>query len=160
MTRAEFSLRERDRKRLIKDRLVRLAVSAGGVGVLAALVLIFVYLAMMVLPLFSDAKITPNALSKTVSTQQVIAAGIDDYGQHAYLISKQGQIDFWSLNDDRDTPVMSQTLTEPNRLFAQSVAAQGWYGFASPNGEIHLFKPQLATALNKDQRDFAPKVFA
>ncbi|WP_100752873.1 ABC transporter permease subunit [Vibrio salilacus] len=158
MTRAQFSLRERDRKRLIKDRLVRLAVSAGGVGVLAALVLIFVYLAMMVLPLFSDAKITPNALSKTVSTQQVIAAGIDDYGQHAYLISKQGQIDFWSLNDDRDTPVLSQTLTEPNRLFAQSVAAQGWYGFASPEGVIHLFKPQLATALNKDQRDFAPKV--
>ncbi|WP_391089266.1 ABC transporter permease subunit [Vibrio sp. NH-UV-68] len=158
MTRAQFSLRERDRKRLIKDRLVRLAVSAGGVGVLAALVLIFVYLAMMVLPLFSDAKITPNALSKTVSTQQVIAAGIDDYGQHAYLISKQGQIDFWSLNDDRDTPVLSQTLTEPNRLFAQSVAAQGWYGFASPEGAIHLFKPQLATALNKDQRDFAPKV--
>ncbi|WP_420895635.1 hypothetical protein [Vibrio coralliilyticus] len=50
MAKAEFSLRERDRKRLIKDRLVRLAVSTGGVGVLAALVLIFVYLAMMVLP--------------------------------------------------------------------------------------------------------------
>lgn len=37
MAQAEFSLQEKDKKRLIKDRLVRLAVTSGGVGVLAAL---------------------------------------------------------------------------------------------------------------------------
>ncbi len=36
MAQAEFSLKERDRKRLIKDRLVRLAVTGGGVSVLGA----------------------------------------------------------------------------------------------------------------------------
>ncbi|MEF1306633.1 hypothetical protein QTO17_32720, partial [Vibrio owensii] len=48
MAQAEFSLQEKDKKRLIKDRLVRFAVTSGGVGVLAALVLIFVYLAMVI----------------------------------------------------------------------------------------------------------------
>ncbi|TOO95271.1 hypothetical protein CGH25_07610, partial [Vibrio parahaemolyticus] len=60
MAQAEFSLQEKDKKRLIKDRLVRLAVTSGGVGVLAALILIFVYLAMVIIPLFSDAEIKPN----------------------------------------------------------------------------------------------------
>lgn len=60
MAQAEFSLQEKDKKRLIKDRLVRLAVTSGGVGVLAALILIFVYLAMVIIPLFSDAEIKPT----------------------------------------------------------------------------------------------------
>ena len=32
MAQAEFSLQEKDKKRLIKDRLVRFAVTSGGVG--------------------------------------------------------------------------------------------------------------------------------
>ncbi len=52
MAQAEFSLQEKDKKRLIKDRLVRFAVTSGGVGVLAALVLIFVYLAMVIILCF------------------------------------------------------------------------------------------------------------
>lgn len=158
MTKAEFSLRERDRKRLIKDRLVRLAVSAGGVGVLAALVLIFVYLAIMVLPLFSDAKITPNKFSQTVTTPEVIAAGIDDYGEHAFLISKQGSIDFWSLTSSATQPVLSQQIGSENSLFARTVAADGWFAFATPAGEVDLVKPQLTTVLKKSSRDFAPEL--
>ncbi|UPQ87430.1 ABC transporter permease subunit [Vibrio sinaloensis] len=158
MTKAEFSLRERDRKRLIKDRLVRLAVSAGGVGVLAALVLIFVYLAIMVLPLFSDAKITPNTHSQTVTTPEVIAAGIDDYGEHVFLISKQGFIDFWSLTSSATQPVLSQQIGPENSLFARTVAADGWFAFATPAGEVDLVKPQLTTVLKKTSRDFAPEL--
>lgn len=107
MAKAEFSLRERDRKRLIKDRLVRLAVSTGGVGVLAALVLIFVYLAMMVLPLFSDAKFTPNVAIQSITTKAPVAAGIDDYGEHAYVVSKAGYVDFWSLTSWSQQPSLS-----------------------------------------------------
>ncbi|NVD05968.1 ABC transporter permease subunit [Vibrio sp. JPW-9-11-11] len=158
MTKAEFSLRERDRKRLIKDRLVRLAVSAGGVGVLAALVLIFVYLAIMVLPLFSDAKITPNIHTQKVSTSQVIAAGVDDYGEHAFLISNQGYIDFWSLTSGSPQPVVRHQIATENRLFARTVAADGWFGFATPNGEVTLVKPQLTTVLKKSHRHFSPQL--
>jgi len=158
MTKAEFSLRERDRNRLIKDRLVRLAVSAGGVGVLAALVLIFVYLAIMVLPLFSDAKITPNVHSQKVTTPDVIAAGIDDYGEHAFLISKQGFIDFWSLTSSATQPVLSHQVGTENSLFSRTVAADGWFAFATPAGEVDLVKPQLTTVLKKTSRDFAPEL--
>ncbi|MCV5389814.1 hypothetical protein OFC62_34390, partial [Escherichia coli] len=67
MAQAEFSLQEKDKKRLIKDRLVRLAVTSGGVGVLAALILIFVYLAMVIFPLSADAEIYPIPPTRATS---------------------------------------------------------------------------------------------
>lgn len=158
MGQAEFSLRERDQKRLIKDRLVRLAVSAGGVGVLAALVLIFVYLAMMVLPLFSDAKITPNVRSVPISTVQPIALGVDDSGESAFVISDQGTIDFWSLTKSSSEPVLSQQVGQLNDLFAQSLSAQGLYGFASPQGQVKIIKPNLDSQISQNKRTFSPSV--
>lgn len=158
MTQAEFSLRERDRKRLIKDRLVRFAVSAGGVGVLAALVLIFVYLAIMVLPLFSDAKITPNVRSIPVTVTQPIAAGVDEYGENAFVISADGRINFWSLINQNPQPVLSEQVASSNSLFASSLSSLGWYAFASKQGEVRLFKPRMDSELTKESREFAPNV--
>ncbi|MDC5847792.1 ABC transporter permease subunit [Vibrio europaeus] len=158
MGQAEFSLRERDQKRLIKDRLVRLAVSAGGVGVLAALVLIFVYLAMMVLPLFSDAKITPNVRSVPVSVSQPVALGVDDVGESAFVISAQGEINFWSLTRPTRQPVLSQQIGQPNDLFAQSLASDGLYGFATPQGQVQIIKPNLDSEMNQGVRVLTPSV--
>lgn len=158
MTQAEFSLRERDRKRLIKDRLVRFTVSAGGVGVLAALVLIFVYLAMMVLPLFSDAKFTPNVRTLEIEAAQPIAAGVDDYGENAFVLSSQGKLNFWSLTEQRPTPVLSQQLGQPNDLFAQTLSVLGWYAFATEQGAITVFKPHLDSELEQGSRKFSPRV--
>lgn len=158
MTRAEFSLRERDRKRLIKDRLVRFTVSAGGVGVLAALVLIFVYLAMMVLPLFSDAKFTPNVRSIEIQAAQPIAAGVDEYGENVFVLSSQGLLNFWSLTEPSQTPVLSQQLGQASELFAKTLPVLGWYAFASEQGEVTLFKPHLDSQLQKGSREFSPHV--
>ncbi|MBA5762348.1 ABC transporter permease subunit [Vibrio sp. 404] len=158
MAKADFSLKEKDRKRLVKDRLVRFAVSAGGVGVLAALILIFVYLAMMVLPLFSDAKLTPDIARQTISTPQPLAAGVDDYGQHAFVISQQGQVDFWSLDQGNQTPTLSVDLAQPSQLFAKMSGAQGWYAFASQQGKVTLFQPELKNVIENDRRTFAPQL--
>lgn len=158
MTQAEFSLRERDRKRLIKDRLVRFTVSAGGVGVLAALVLIFVYLAMMVLPLFSDAKFTPNVRSIKIQATQALAAGVDDYGENAFVLSSQGKLNFWSLTDPERKPVLSEQLGRSGDLFAKTIPVLGWFAYASQQGEVTLFKPNLDSELQKGNRKFSPSV--
>lgn len=158
MTQAEFSLRERDRKRLIKDRLVRFTVSAGGVGVLAALVLIFVYLAMMVLPLFSDAKFTPNVRSIKIQATQALAAGVDDYGENAFVLSSQGKLNFWSLTDSERKPVLSEQLGHSGDLFAKTIPVLGWFAYASQQGEVTLFKPNLDFELQKGNRKFSPSV--
>lgn len=158
MAKAEFSLREKDRKRLVKDRLVRLAVTIGGVGVLAALVLIFIYLAMMVLPLFSDAKFTPNVASQTITTPDPVAAGIDDYGEHAFVISQQGLVEFWPLMQPTAHPQLSVDFGQQYSLFSKMPSAQGWYAFAEKAGDVALFQPQMASTLENEGRRFTPKV--
>lgn len=81
MVRQPFSLKERDRARLVKDRVVRFAVTCGGVSVLGALVLIFIYLAMVVVPLFGDAKWRGDIAVKTVSTTDPLLMTIGAYGE-------------------------------------------------------------------------------
>lgn len=158
MAKAEFSLRERDRKRLIKDRFVRLAVSTGGVGVLAALVLIFVYLAMMVLPLFADAQFSPNIARKNIHHTQSLALGVDDYGEHAFVVSRDGNVDFWRLDAQSDSPEFRQSVASDFPLFAQSVASQGWFAFANEAGEVQIFRPEMNSTLEGQARVFKPRV--
>lgn len=158
MTKADFSLKEKDRKRLVKDRLVKFAVSAGGVGVLAALVLIFVYLAMMVLPLFSDAKLTPNIAQQSITTPEPLAAGIDDYGEHAFVISKQGQVDFWAMDKAHAEPKLSVDFAQDFTLFAAMPTAEDWFAFATSQGQVKLFQPQMNHVIENDRRVFAPEV--
>lgn len=158
MAKAEFSLRERDRKRLIKDRLIRLAVSTGGVGVLAALVLIFLYLAMMVLPLFSDAKLTPNVAEQSISVTDPVALGIDDHGEHAYVIAQSGTIDFLELRSPNAQSSHRVELGNHFTLFAKSIASEGWFALATQEGEVKLFRPKMTSVVNGSKRIFSPSV--
>lgn len=158
MAKAEFSLRERDRKRLIKDRLIRLAVSTGGVGVLAALVLIFLYLAMMVLPLFSDAKLTPNVAEQSISVADPVALGVDDHGEYAYVIAQSGTVDFLELRSPNAQSSHRVKLGNHFTLFAKSIASQGWFALATQEGEVKLFRPKMTSVVNGSKRTFSPSV--
>ncbi|NOH69881.1 ABC transporter permease subunit [Vibrio pectenicida] len=158
MAKAEFSLRERDRKRLIKDRLARWLVSTGGVAVLAALVLIFIYLIISVLPLFSDAKLTPNVSIKGINTEKPTLIGIDDYGENAYVVSTLGYVDFWSLRHNSIAPELRVELAKGYSLNYSSRSAHGWLGMASPAGEVLLYKPSMFNAVKGEKRVFSPQV--
>ncbi|EHI9241120.1 ABC transporter permease subunit [Vibrio vulnificus] len=147
MARAEFTLQTRDKSRLLKDRLVRMAVTSGGVGVLAALVLIFVYLAMVVIPLFSDAKLEPNKLSMPIATKPPVAIAVDDYGLRALTITAGGRLTFWQL--DSGEAVFEAQISENPTAFAKSVSALDSYGFVSQQGLVTLFKPRFNSSLAK-----------
>lgn len=147
MARAEFTLQTRDKSRLLKDRLVRLAVTSGGVGVLAALVLIFVYLAMVVIPLFSDAKLEPNKLSMPIATNPPVAIAVDDYGLRALTITEDGRLTFWQL--DSGEAILETQISENPTAFAKSVSALDSYGFVSQQGLVTLFKPRFNSSLAK-----------
>ncbi|MDV6252799.1 ABC transporter permease subunit [Vibrio sp. EA2] len=152
MAQAEFSLQEKDKKRLIKDRLVRLAVTMGGVGVLAALILIFVYLAMVIIPLFSDAKIETNHASRSVQLGEPLAISVDDYAQQAFVLTEDGQAQFLSMDESAPTSLYSQQLVTQPVSFSQSAPGRGWYGLVDEQGKAHIFKPEFNATLKEDAR--------
>ena len=63
----------RTRWRYLKDRFARWGVAVGGLGVIVAILLIFFYLAYVVLPLFAPAKVDSlgsYALPQSIAEQQ------------------------------------------------------------------------------------------
>lgn len=158
MVRQPFSLKERDRARLVKDRVVRFAVTCGGLSVLGALVLIFVYLAMVMLPLFGDAKWHGDTAIKSISTPQPVMLEIDDYGENAFVLSKQGVGEFWDLKSPSDQPIFSQALGFEPVLSAKTPAAQGWLALLGSQNQLAVVHPQLSHSMTAQGREFTPKL--
>ncbi|EJG1729871.1 ABC transporter permease subunit [Vibrio parahaemolyticus] len=152
MAQAEFSLQEKDKKRLIKDRLVRLAVTSGGVGVLAALILIFVYLAMVIIPLFSDAEIKPNHATRTTQVGMPLAISVDDYSQLAFVLTQSGEIQYLSMDAPDKPAIYTQQLATNPVSFSQSAPGLGWYGLVDDQGLAHIFKPEFNATLRENTR--------
>ncbi len=152
MAQAEFSLQEKDKKRLIKDRLVRFAVTSGGLGVLAALILIFVYLASVIIPLFSDAKIETNHSTRSVQTGEPISISVDDYAQLAFVITKSGQVQFLSMDEPEQSAIVTQQVVSNPVSFSPSAPGIGWYGLVDKQGQAHIFKPEFHSSLRENTR--------
>ncbi|GHY17476.1 ABC transporter permease subunit [Vibrio cholerae] len=158
MVRQPFSLKERDRARLVKDRVVRFAVTCGGVSVLGALVLIFIYLAMVVVPLFGDAKWRGDIAVKTVSTTDPLLMTIGAYGENAFLMSNDGVGQFWSLRSASDQPIQTQSLGFTPVLWAQPPAAQGWFALVGQDNQVAVVHPQLSHSMTTQGREFTPSL--
>ncbi|EOW9257172.1 ABC transporter permease subunit [Vibrio cholerae] len=158
MVRQPFSLKERDRARLVKDRVVRFAVTCGGVSVLGALVLIFIYLAMVVVPLFGDAKWRGDIAVKTVSTTDPSLMTIGAYGENAFLMSNDGVGQFWSLRSASDQPIQTQSLGFTPVLWAQTPAAQGWFALVGQDNQVAVVHPQLSHSMTTQGREFTPSL--
>ncbi|EOC1776093.1 ABC transporter permease subunit [Vibrio fluvialis] len=160
MAQAEFSLKERDRKRLIKDRLVRLAVTGGGVSVLGALILIFVYLAMVVFPLFSDAELETGFASQPITTVAPKMLAIDEYGENAFVVGDHGKAEFWSLNHERSLPRWSESLPFEPVKFTTTTPDSGWFAATDADNYVYVARPQFTYSVTKNGRVFTPELEA
>lgn len=128
MPQIQFLLKSSDRIRLIKDRLARYAITAGGISVLGALILIFVYLIWVALPLFSDAtfKVENRHLAVAVSSSTPVFLALDEYGQSAFIVDKSGKTEFLSLLPKQSDTVLNELPFKPIK----------WYREASDNGVL------------------------
>lgn len=156
MANIDFSLSNRDQQRLWKDRVVRIAVTCGGVGVLGALVLMFVYLAMVVTPLFSGAKFEANQVSTSLPVSQVKAMAVDDYGQALFTFSSSGNAQFWSLSQPANSAILSQKVAADNALIASMPVDYGWFATLDSHHRFTLFKPKFNYKITSAGRELKP----
>ncbi|WP_217543249.1 ABC transporter permease subunit [Vibrio metschnikovii] len=156
MPHSEFSLQQRDHKRRLKDRCVRFAVTCGGVGVLAALILIFVYLALVTLPLFADAKLDANFAKQPISSVQPQLLAMDDYGEHLFVVDQHGDAEFWALKQPSDQPLWRQPLSFVPVKIEAGTAQDGWYAVLDAAHQVHLFRPRFDYSMTQQRREFTP----
>ncbi len=86
---------KRYNQRAFKDRIARYCVSAGGVSVIMAILLIFFYLLYVVVPMFSSADIKLNTSYSAPGEGRTLALGVEEQGTMAVRLTDQGQIVFF-----------------------------------------------------------------
>jgi len=152
----------RRRLRAWTDKAARLAIGFGGVSVIIAILLIFVYLLSEVLPLFSGASVEPRAeysvpvpnagktLLLSVEEQTEIALRLTDRGEALFFAAQSGEL-------------MQRTqVALPNGVdiasFAEGAVGGGKLAFGLSNGQVLLLKHDYKTSYPDDQRVITPVI--
>lgn len=160
MATAGFSLKERDKKRYVKDRLARFTVISGAIAVLAAIMLIFFYLLMIVLPVFSSGSIERLAQYSYPYSNDIVAVGVGEYGENAYLFDEQGELSYIGFEQNKaNTLLTTQVMVQPNS-FTKGDRAKGWFAYASKQGEVIAVKPKYSVSFTAEGRILTPDMQA
>lgn len=150
-----------DRSRLIKDTLAKYSISAGGTLVLVALLLIFFYLLYVVQPVFESAKVHVRSSFNLPTSSQIFAAGMEEQGEIAYLMSRDKQVNFYHIKGDK----FGQSLEQYNLGFSQEITSfaksapyQGLYAYGLDDGAVQFIKPSFAVTFPNNKRTITPQI--
>ncbi|QEP44881.1 ABC transporter permease subunit [Ectothiorhodospiraceae bacterium BW-2] len=87
----------RQKWRTQKDKLARLGITLGGVGVIAAIVTIFFYLAWVVLPMFESPDSTKVATYALENSGQVEFMLVDEQSEYAIVANNRAEIIYFDV---------------------------------------------------------------
>ncbi|MCQ8891129.1 ABC transporter permease subunit [Pseudoalteromonas carrageenovora] len=150
-----------DRSRLFKDRFAKFGITAGGVMVLIALLLIFFYLLYVVQPIFESAKVEKRDSFNVTNSQQIAGLGVEEQTEVAYLLSKQGQVDFYSVDSGsfgKKLKALDAQLPSDATSFATSAPFQGYYAYGLENGSVMVVAPKFLVTFPNNERKLTPRL--
>ena len=156
------ALRRKRSLRFLKDNLARWAVAVGGLGVIAAITLIFFYLVYEVAPLFKGAAVTPQS-TWTQSVDQdnpSLYMSMEEQGEIALSINHLGVLDFRSTRTGDHNSQFFLPLsagTEVTTLTSDPENSNLMVAGLS-NGKAIIFKVGHKISWPDDQRVITPVV--
>jgi phosphate transport system permease protein len=150
-----------DRSRLFKDRFAQYSITAGGIMVLIALLLIFFYLLYVVQPIFESADVETRDSFPLTNAEQIAGLGVEEQTEVAFLLTKAGVVDFYSV----EKQTFGKKLTSlPVKLdakvssFATSAPFQGQYAYGLENGSAVIVVPKFLVTFPNDKRKLTPRL--
>jgi phosphate transport system permease protein len=150
-----------DRSRLFKDRFAKWGISAGGVMVLVALLLIFFYLLYVVQPIFESAKVETRNSVKLQSASEVVGLGIEEQTEVAFLLGEKGSVDFYNVEKEqfgKKITTLNAELPSDVSSFASSAPFQGQYAYGLENGTVVVVAPKFLVTFPNNQRQLTPRL--
>jgi phosphate transport system permease protein len=130
------------RKREFKDRLANLTIGLGGVGVIAAICLIFFYLVFEVWPLFSGADLEKKAPVQTQAVALYLDA--DEYNESGIRVLADGQVQILDVKTGKIESATKLPLPEKVRIahVQRGPILSGLVGIGLSNGQLLVAKPK------------------
>ena len=156
------ALKRKRSLRFFKDNFARWAVAVGGLGVIAAITLIFFYLVYEVAPLFKGAAITPQSswTQNLDRDKPSLYLSMEEQGEIAFSINHLGELDFRStrtgdrdalfylpLPDGTKVSTLASDPSDPQLMVA-----------GLSNGQVIIFKYGHKISWPDDQRVITPVV--
>ena len=148
------------RLRLVKDRLARYAVAAGGTGVIVAILLIFIYLLYVVLPLLKSPEMHQEAQYPLTVIAPVEYLAMEEQAEIGMLVDQRGLVRFLSTRDG--SLVKERQLPVPPGVAVDSFSAarpnSGVLALGLSNGQALVFKPSYTVTFPGDKRVITPDI--
>ncbi len=156
MADATNALMRGDTRRRLQDRLARLSVTGGGLVVLFALLLIFFYLAYVVLPLFKSPDVAVAKQLTMNFPQPAAQLGLDDNNQLGFRYSSGGTLTVFSLNDGKT--VLRQSLAENPSSFAAQHGYAGISAYGLNDGRVSFQRLRFINSYKNGETSITPTV--
>ena len=148
------------RARTFKDAAARWLVWVGGLGVIGALLLIFVYLVSEVFPLFAPAQFTANPeFSVPGDAAATLYVAAEEQGEMGMRLSASGEVDFFDLatgkaGEQKHLPVAEAGVAQVSEVAADRalIAAQ------LSTGAVLMVHHAYEVSYPNDQRLITPQL--
>ncbi len=156
-------LQRRRRIRALKNRMTRWFVLVGGLAVLAAITLIFFYLAYVVAPLFQGATLTVKTAQTPAWMQDAgkpMVLVIEEQNQIGMRVSDKGEALFFHIKDGSE--LSRVTLPVPAGAHVTSVAqdqpGKPLIAVGLSNGQVLVFKHAYPITYPDNQKTITPVI--
>nr|WP_198673621.1 ABC transporter permease subunit [Algibacillus agarilyticus] len=148
----------KDQFRKVKDKVAKYGVTAGGLLVLAALLMIFFYLLYVVKPIFDDVDVEHHqsiALNEPLNT---LSIGVDEHLETAYRFTKDSKLEFYDLHTNLGAKIFEHAFDFQSEVtsFAQSAPHLNLYAYGFENGQVQVVKPSFRITFPNDVRKITP----
>ncbi|GFM88669.1 phosphate ABC transporter permease [Pseudomonas cichorii] len=164
--RIDFNTPEMQRKRRVrafKDRLTRWYVAIGGLAVLAAITLIFFYLAYVVAPLFKGASLsvkTPLNATWMQDAGKPLMIAIEEQNQIGMRVSDKGEVIFFDIKDGSELQRIGLPL--PAGVTVSSIGKDQpgapLIALGLSNGQVLIFKHAYQTTYPDNKKTITPSI--
>lgn len=152
------------RKRWLKDRIAQIGVTAGGILVLVALLLIFFYLLYVIKPIFDSARVEPGpefslldsgaSMGRDIGNTALL--GVEEQNELVYRFNDKGEVNFYSL-PQQGKRVYSQNIDGEVTSVARSIS-HNMVAYGLAGGGITVLKPKFNVSYPDNIRTIEPEV--
>lgn len=148
------------RRRYLRDRLARWVVWSGGLGVIAALLLIFVYLLSEVVPLFAPAELQPRpAFAMPGPDGHTLFVAAEEQGEVGLRVTDGGIAVFFDLHDGRIRDQVALPVNGARMLEVTAMSDEhGMLAALLDDGRVSVFRHSYVLSYPHDRRVISPRI--
>ena len=146
--------------RYFRDSMARWVVWTGGLGVIVALMLIFVYLLAEVMPLFSPAEFKARpAFVLPADSSSTLYVAAEEQAEIGLRVGASGEISFFDLHDGSSINQLRLPIGERSVLRISQIGAERAMLAASlSDGSVLLFQHKYIVTYPNDKRLITPEL--